>query len=280
MLFYIKKRNMKSTRETPKPPTPPAILLLGPPGSGKTTLCMQFPRVNILDCDANLDGPERVNRKRNADLDYDYELIRQDDKGNAIPTHECYERLMKKIEVVGANKDVLTLVVDSLTHVNEFIIQHLLKKQNRLEGGMEPRDWGPFKSNAYKFFIAWVQEMGKMKVYCCHERIVLKTGTAIGQEVVDRYEPSFQGGICDYLGGFFTDVWRCEFVSMAGGVKAYVVHTQKNPQSDLKCSFPVMASHEEKGLPRGTYNVTNGAEALIKDMALASTPPPEAQEAK
>ena len=45
-----------STPEKNKPREPKSILLIGPPGSGKTTLALQFPKVCVMDCDRNLDG--------------------------------------------------------------------------------------------------------------------------------------------------------------------------------------------------------------------------------
>src|SRR5437667_7387442 len=86
-----------SSPQTPKSPSPLKILIMGPPGSRKTTLGLQFPDVHVLDCDNNLDGPERWLRSNgHATLSYTHDSIRYDDEGKPLEIEDCYNRVIDK----------------------------------------------------------------------------------------------------------------------------------------------------------------------------------------
>lgn len=229
---------LTSSPEAPKKASPLKILLIGPPGARKTTLGIQFPGCHVMDCDRNLDGPENYLRKvAKVPLTYSYDPIRYDDKGSPIEIHDCYNRLCDKLRLVNSDPAyarVRTVFVDSLSHVNEFIIRDTLKAQNKTKnvGDMEARDWGPFKSRAYQLLVARLEETGRTVLCSCHEikltepdKQNIMTSTVIG------YEPFFQGKVGDTIGAFFTDVWRLEVKPAAGGKTTTILQAQRA----LKC---------------------------------------------
>ncbi len=234
---------------------------MGPPGSRKTTLGLQFPNVYVEDCDRNLDGPERWLRSNgHKDLSYTYNSVRYDDNGKMREIDECYNSLCDDLtRIANTPKDyasVKTVFVDSLSHVNEFLIRHVLKLQNkpRKIHEMEARDWSPFKSYAYILLVAKLEQTNKHVLCSCHEvKLVEPDGTNVMKERVIGYEPFFQGKVGDIIGAFFTDVWRLEVrPALAGGSETWL-QTMKTPKCEhLKNSL---------GLP-AELNVTAGYKVL------------------
>lgn len=265
---------MKTSSPTSlKPPTPLKILLMGREGTRKTTLCLQFPSVYILDCDRNLDGPELMLRKGlkdtagkqlvppiKPDLSYLYESIRYDDAGISLDVEECYNRICDKLKAFKSDpiaKDVKTVVVDSLSHVNEFIIRHTLKMQGKLKKTyeMEARDWSPFKSFAYTLLVGRLEEINRTVICTCHEQKVYgpPSQTNLMQPEIIEYEPFFQGKMGEMLGAFFTDVWRTELRNAPGGKTEMYLQVTKTPKSpNLKNSV---------GMPP-EINITDGFKCI------------------
>ncbi len=228
-----------STPEAPKVPSPLKILLIGPPGSRKTTLGLQFPGCHVEDCDRNLDGPEQYLRVvLKLPLHYTYDSIRYDDLGKPIEIHDCYNRLCDKLKQVKSSpehKNTRTVFVDSLSHVNEFIIRDVLRTQNKTKniGDMEARDWGPFKSRAYQLLVARLEETDKTIICSCHEiKLTENDPKNLITQTVIGYEPFFQGRVGDTIGAFFTDVWRLEVKPSSGGRTETILQTQRHPRCE------------------------------------------------
>lgn len=226
-----------STPQSPKTPEPLSILLIGPPGGGKTTLAMQFPSVEFMDCDRNLDGPERFIRKNLASLSYGYNSITMDDDNKPVPAELCYDRLIDKLDLAKTTPSK-TVVIDSLTLVNEFIIRKILHDQRRSSGEMEARDWIPFKTRMINLLVAKVRNLGKTTICTVHETILTKPDpkNIMNREIVG-YQPSVQGSIVDFFGGFFTDMWRCTAHAAPADRVEYKIHTCRTALSDLKNSI-------------------------------------------
>jgi hypothetical protein len=234
-----------STPATPRKRDPLAILLLGPPGSFKTTLAMQFPKVAFMDCDRNLDGPEKWIRKTNPNLSYGFENINTDDNGKEVPPWDKFDRLQMKLKEVQSNPEVETVVIDTMTMVNEFIVQKVLKEQG--QSLMRPMDYQPMKSYYWRLLVGGIRGCGKTTIVTCHEVIMTKPGKTVMTEEIVGYKPSVSGGIADYFGGFFTDIWRCESRPLPGDKQQAIIRTNKSILSpDLKSSCGLPAEMEAK----------------------------------
>ena len=231
----------QSTPTSPKPKEPRAILLIGPPGGGKTTLAMQFPNVCFLDCDRNLDGPDRFIRQKNKELAYCYEPIVLDDDGNPVPVEKCFDRLVDKLTQLKTNKDVKTVVIDSLTMVNEFIIRKVLFEQGK-KTFMEPHFWAPFKSHFWDLLVGKIRGTGKTSICTVHEEMVMENdATKVMVTRIIGFVPTVQGKIGDYFGAFFTDIWRCTSAPAPGGATEFNIWGTRTSQSDLKSSIGLPA---------------------------------------
>ena len=173
---------------------------------------------------------------------------------------DCYNALTDDLGVIAKNPDVYKpfqwIFVDSLSHVNEFIIRHVLKQQSKTRkvGEMEARDWGPFKSYAYILLVAKLEQTNKNILCSCHEiKLVESDKDNIMKEKVIGYEPFFQGKVGDTIGAFFTDVWRMEVEPAAGGTSRTILQTVRHPKCDhLKNSI---------GLP-DTLDISKGFSVL------------------
>lgn len=242
--------------------TPIKILLIGPPGSRKTSLMLQFPGIYVEDCDRNLTGPETWLRKHGLpNLSYSYNPVRYDEGGKMREIDQCYNALCDDLKLMAVEKDkfkdIKVVGVDSLSHVNEFIIRHTLTQQNKSKKTfeMEARDWSPFKSYAYIFLVARLEEINKPVICTCHEIKLVEGGDPANlmKEKVIGYEPFFQGKVGDVIGAFFTDVWRLE-LRPAPGDK---IETWLQPVRSPKCEHLKNSIGLEKDI-----NITEGFKVL------------------
>jgi hypothetical protein len=223
-----------STPQTPKPNQAPSFLFIGPPKGGKTTLAMQFPGATFLDCDENLDGPERFVRSKNKELAYFYEQVRLKDDNTVRETHEIADHILQVLKGLKTKPECKVPVIDSLTAVNEFIVRKQLKKQNRLDGCMEARDWQPFKSDFYFMIFTVLRSLNRPTICTVHEQKLTEPDPKnMMMPLVKEYEPTVQGKIADFFGAFFTDVWRCTAEPRPGGKMVYYIDTNKTSKTPL-----------------------------------------------
>lgn len=225
---------MQSTTDKPKPRQPLSILLIGGPGGGKTTFLLQFPGLYVLDCDTNLDGPENYLRRHGKFKDYEYDQVAFSN-GKPLPVHECYDNLMALL-TEAKSKPYQTVAIDGLTMINEYVIQKVLSKQSKKE--MEARDWQPFKTHLLNLLVGKLRSLGKDTIVTCHEFTKTKPDPKnIMQEQIIGYTPAVQGGITDYFGGFFTDMWRMTAELAPGDKLEFKLTGQRTGLSDLKNSI-------------------------------------------
>ena len=229
---------------------------MGEPGCGKSVLGLTFPDVHVMDCDQNLDGPERILRvEKKLKLDYTYDSIRQDDAGQPIDIEKCFDRLCDKLQLFNVDKAYQsrrTIFLDSLSHVNEFIIRKILKLKNK--ESMEINNWTDFSSFAYSLLIARLERPGKTIICSCHlEKIYETDQKDLMKKNLIQQNPLFSGRVGDSLSAFFTDVWLLSKEPGLGNKIIYKLQTNRTP----KC----IVLKNSLGLPN-EIDVTDGFKVL------------------
>jgi hypothetical protein len=227
----------KATSTEPQPRQPLALLLIGPPGGGKTTLSLQFPSPYIADIDGNMDGPVRHIKKKLPQFEYFYDRIGFTDKGTPVAVEDQWQRLETSVYAALKAPEPKTVVIDGLTHLNNILIAHVCKQAGK--SAMDISLWIPFRQTLLKFIMT-CRSTNKNLVMLCHEETQYKqdpsSKNALSQ-VIDKRTPAVSSKLTDYFGAFFTDMWRCESRPGPGGKPTYWVQVSKKPYDDLKNSF-------------------------------------------
>lgn len=204
------------------------LLLVGPPGTGKTSFGLQWPGLWIADCDRNLAGPARRYTSEQVS-DIKVSSIKTDDKGELVAPHKQWTRL--KQETYKAIKDDTrkTLMIDSLTLMNEMIIQHTLDEKKKTE--LSQNDYGPFRRELLGY-LEILRSQPKPVIVTAHENIERnREGNVLKFSVVITTR------VRDYIGAYFSDVWRCFKVAAPNGKEDFKVRTTSDGYSDLKCTL-------------------------------------------
>lgn len=219
---------------------PVTILLKGPNGSGKTTLLAQLPDVVIFNFDNNLSGlmklaPEVRKRVR---------VIQPklDDEGKPVPNAAVWDRFVKSLEKVLADKSVKTIGIDSMTTLTECLFDKILGTGEPSKK-IELQHW-----NDIQRYLKWLGEdvlcandLDKNIVFLAHEEPVMDSSGAINQLVL-----SFGGKkLKTSYGLYFTDCWRT-FTKVSGTDVKYCLRTVPDVLFEAKCSLPLPPMFEVK----------------------------------
>lgn len=195
-----------------------ALLLIGPPKSGKTIFATCFPEPYILDCDNNLAGAIRYHQSVKSPLTTFYrDDANYEKKDGVLVPRELSKRWSFSVQALAAAiKDPRpkTIIADGLTLLAQYLESHILansKEGNGMkdlviagEKVMNMSHWNPFKTMMFKLIMA-ARSAGKPFIMTCHEATEqAESGAVIG------YRPSISGQLRHTLAGLFSDCWRCD----------------------------------------------------------------------
>lgn len=235
----------KATAESPQERQPMALLIQGPPGGGKTTLALQFPRPYILDIDLNMQGPLRVLKQKNPKYEYFYDEVAfriVNGKKEEVPKPDRWQRIKDLSEEAFASPEVGTVIVDGLTHLNDILISKVLADMKKSEPDVSI--WIPFRKQLMDYIMK-CRSHNKNFVMLCHEEPNYETDKKnIMLKTLISRTPVVNSGIGNYFGAFFTDMWRCESRLGPGNKPRFFVQFSKTLYDDLKNSYGQVGEYD------------------------------------
>ena len=194
------------------------LLLIGPPGSGKTPLALQFPSCGVIDCDANVAGPMRWLISKGLYKPFKFQRAdRTIEKDELVTLPWVWSNIVKIGEYFVKDLEVKTIVLDSLTYCDTALYAHCCRTQGVAE--LSGFQWAAYKRELHSF-LATCKAAGKTTIVTCHEKIEYdKKGN------VEKYVPSISTGIAAYFGYYFSDIWRCTLEDPGAG-KPHCMHVR------------------------------------------------------
>lgn len=191
-----------------------AILLAGPPGSGKTTTASQLVDY-IIECDNNIKGPVNFVRQHKLKADWKYDIPLYKENGTTVPRQDRFRevaRLVDEAKKAGIKK----IALSSLTTFVDMVLDEVRRQQGRRIGNgittfdepMQIQDWGAFAA-LMKHVVITLKTDFDLCIFCCH----VETKDDIND---DSKTPRLlqyiacPGQLRETIAGYFDEVWLLE----------------------------------------------------------------------
>lgn len=218
------------------PPVAPKILLLGPPGTGKSFLCMTLgSRALYLDLDNNLRGGLNFTDKFTNDRkSIEVEQYLTDDMSKWDTWAKLKKRLYDVMDSVR-NKTFKqqALVIDSLSAMSELALRYI--RGNSGKAGFVPTgspapttqpEWG-LAIDEVKSIIVALRALPIPVILVAHTSTTLIDGdNRVGLAIFGKDLPS-------YIPRWCSEVWLSSLVAESGKPPQYVIQTVSTPSIQL-----------------------------------------------
>lgn len=196
---------------------PDSILLVAYPGTGKTTLALQFPGVFVLDCDANQKGPIEWLKQHGKFKPVFYGSPLFDENKQPVPRLDQYKRAAELLMEAASSPDVKTIFIDSATTFCDIVMTEVYRQQGRKLGSIfnptktiksaddqtQQQDWGVFYG-MMKRIIFELKSSGKLLILAAHIKSNADPSGATEKNI------AIPGQTGELIAGWFGEVWKLE----------------------------------------------------------------------
>lgn len=191
----------------------PAILIVGPPGTGKTTLASMLGKPYLIELDNNIAGAFSFLSSIKAQCVANYSVPHVREDGTVVPRGERWKAMNTDIHAAVADPNIDTIVIDSLSSLIEVALDEVRRQQGRKIGDpvagikdepLQIQDWGAFGALLRQWFIL-LRASGKVLVVIGHVVVDKDELTSVLQQYINM-----PGKFAHEVAGLFTEVWSTE----------------------------------------------------------------------
>lgn len=206
-----------------------ALLLLGSPGSGKSTRALEFPGVYVFDADRNLSGPLRFMQKQGKDLStIKFDYGDQTSDGKPVSPFFRWQHMAECLRNAIADPEIKTIVLDGISAIQEMVKDDIFRQRvgpqiiskgrevliteaNRSLGQLTEPEWGIY-GRYWNALISSLKSTRKTIVVTGHDETRQNEQNSIWE-----YTLSLQGQQRYKFAGLFSDVILCQSKTTGSG---------------------------------------------------------------
>jgi len=189
---------------------PTTLLLKGGPGTGKTWKAAHFPKPCFINFDKNLSGLKKLPKSVRDGIKVVNPWVKihpTDPKKNVkLKSQQVWDNFMKQLAVILADPDIETVVIDSMTTMQEVVKDKILNSDQPTVQ-MQLQNWGTLERywKALAAMTLTATDLDKTLVFIFHEKPYEDSSSGVKMIM---HGLNLGGSMKDNFDLYFSDVWR------------------------------------------------------------------------